>query len=88
MLKGAVGKCTNLTAEGAEEVAQRSHLAPKVLISCSDTKWGGQEAEGECDRQIDHFQHAVDGDSDDAEREQDQPDERVGDQGQQGQRPA
>ena len=54
----------------------------------SDAKWGGQQAEGQRDRQEYDFEHAVNGDADDSERKQDQPDEGIGDQGQKGERPA
>ena len=53
-----------------------------------DPKWRCQQAEGQGDGQEDDLQDAVNGDAEDAEREQYQPDEGVGNQGEQGQRPA
>src|ERR1700751_888231 len=53
-----------------------------------DPEWGGQQAEGERDTEIDNFQHAVNRDAYDAEREQQQPYERVCDQSQERQGPA
>jgi hypothetical protein len=43
-----------------------------------DAEWGGQQAEGEGDRQEDEFQDAVDGYADEAEKQEQQPDEWVG----------
>jgi hypothetical protein len=51
-------------------------------------KWGGQQAEGERDREKDDFQDAVDCYADDAEGEQEEPDKWVGDQSQESQGPA
>ena len=53
-----------------------------------DPEGSGEETERQRDRQIDHFKHAVDGDADDPERQQKQPDERIGNESQQRKRPA
>jgi len=43
-------------------------------VNGSDAEGGRQESKGQSDRQVDDFENAVDGDSNNAEREQQQPD--------------
>jgi hypothetical protein len=50
----------------------------------SNTEWGSQQAKGQRDGQEDNLQDSVNGDADDAEREEQKPNEGIGDQGQQG----
>jgi hypothetical protein len=58
------------------------------LTDCLDAEWGGQQAEGERDGQIDHLKDPVNGDADNAEREQQKPNQRIRNQGQERERPA
>src|SRR5712692_10065693 len=57
-------------------------------FDCLHPEWRSQQAERERDREIDDFQNAMHRHAYDAEREQEQPHERVGDQCQERERPA
>jgi len=57
-------------------------------LALLDAEWDGEQAEWERDGQEDDFQNAVHRDSDDAEREQQEPDKRIRDESQQGEGPA
>jgi hypothetical protein len=57
-----------------------SYAALTGRSSTSDSERRCEQAEGQRDGEEYDFQDAVDGDADDAEREQDQPDEGISDQ--------
>jgi hypothetical protein len=70
------------------QIALRGPQGSLFHLRSSDSEGGGQEAEGESDGQVDYLQNSVDGDAYDAKREQEKPDERIGNQSDNGERPA
>jgi hypothetical protein len=60
----------------------------RLQLKHSNSEWGGKEPERQGDGEEDNFQHAVNGNADDAERQQEQPHEWIGDQSDERQGPA